>query len=127
MDLYSHYNACVISGLALSGFMQIGWSAFVALAVRNSITNMSVRMTVVVVAIGVVSCYVAAVIVGAYYTGGLYRMVNLCLAFLSFVVFTIWPTLGAAIYGWFFDLVRRFHPYGLFRYQRVHRSACLRI
>jgi len=65
MDLYSHYNAYVISGLALSGFMQIGWSAFVALAVPNSITNMSVWMTVVVVAIGVVSCYVAAVIVGS--------------------------------------------------------------
>lgn len=115
MDLYSHSNAYVISGLALSGFLQIGWSAFVALAVRDSITQMSVWMAVLVTVVGVVSCYVAAVILGAYYTGGLYRMVNLCLAVLSFIVFTIWPAAGAAIYGWFFDLVRRFHPYGLFR------------
>ena len=115
MDLYSHFDAYVISGLALSGFLQIGWSAFVALAVRNSITTMSIWMAVLVTAAGVVSCYVAAVIIGAYYVGGLYRMVNLCLAILSFIVFAIWPAAGAAIYGWFFDLVRRFAPYGIFR------------
>jgi len=115
MDLYSRSNAYVISGLALSGFLQIGWSAFVALAVRNSIPNMSVWMAVLVTAVGVVSCYVAAVIVGAFYFGGIYRMVNLALAVLSFVVFTIWPALGAAIYGWFFDFAGRFDPFGIFR------------
>jgi hypothetical protein len=54
--------------------------------------------------VGVVSCYVAAVIVGAYYTGGLYRMVNSALAILSFSLFSVWPAVGLAIYGWFFDL-----------------------
>ena len=115
MDLYAHFNAYVISALALSGFLLTGWSAFVALAVRDSITNMSVWMAVLIIVVGLVSGYVAAVIVGTYYTGALYRMVNLCLAVLSFIVFTIWPAAGAAMYGWFFDLVRRFHPYGLFR------------
>jgi len=115
MDLDSRFNAYVISGLILSGFLQLGWSAFVALAVRTSITGMPVWMAVVVIVAGVVSCYVAAVIVGAFYNGALYRMVNLLLAIFSFIVFTIWPALGAAIYGWFFDLVRRFEPFGLFR------------
>jgi hypothetical protein len=67
----------------------------------------------------VISCYVAAVIVGAYYTGGLYRMVNLALAILSFVVFTIWPALGNAIYGWFFDLVSKLWPYRIFAFDIV--------
>jgi len=107
MDLYSHFDAYVISSLALSGFLQAGWSAFVALAVRSSVTDVSLGIAIVVYAIGVISCYIAAVIVGAYYTGGLYRMVNLALAILSFIVFTIWPAAGAAIYGWFFDLVSR--------------------
>jgi hypothetical protein len=114
MDLYSHFDAYVISGLALSGFLQAGWSAFVALALRNSVTDASTWMAIVLYAIGVISCYVAAVIVGAYYTGGLYRLVNLALAILSFVVFTTWPTLGIAIYGWFFDLVSRIWPYRIF-------------
>jgi hypothetical protein len=111
MDLYSHFNTYVISGLALSGFLQIGWSAFVALAVRNSITNMSVWMAVLVIVGGVTSCYVATVIVGAYYAGGIYRTVNPGLAVLSFVVFTIWPVAGAAIYGWFFNFVRGLDPF----------------
>jgi hypothetical protein len=115
MDLYSRFNAYVISALVLSGILLTGWSAFVALAVRDSITYVSVLTAVVLILAGLVSSYVATVIVGTYYTGALYRMVNLCLAVLSFIVFTIWPAAGAAIYGWFFDLVRRFHPYGLFR------------
>jgi hypothetical protein len=113
-DFYSHFDAYVISGLALSGFLQAGWSAFVALALRNSVTDASTWMAIVLYAIGVISCYVAAVIVGAYYTGGLYRLVNLALAILSFVVFTTWPTLGIALYGWFFDLVSRIWPYRIF-------------
>src|SRR5688572_13368749 len=36
MDLYSRYNAYVISGLAVSGFQQIGWSAYVAPLIRDS-------------------------------------------------------------------------------------------
>lgn len=114
MELYSRFDAYVISGLALSGFLQAGWSAFVALAVRSSVTDASIGVAISLHAIGVISCYVAAVIVGAYYTGGLYRMVNLGLAILSFVVFTIWPASGAAIYGWFFDLISRLWPYKIF-------------
>jgi hypothetical protein len=74
MDLYSHLNAYVISGLALSGFIQLGWSEFVELAIRNSILTMTVWMGVLLIVIGVISCYVAAVILGAYYVGGIYRM-----------------------------------------------------
>ena len=114
MDLDSRFNAYVISGLTLSGFIQLGWSAFVALAIRNSIPNMSVWMAVLVTVVGVISCYVATVIVGAFYAGALYRMANLLLAIFSFIVFTIWPALGAAIYGWFFDVVSKFPPYRFF-------------
>ena len=114
MDLYSHFDAYVISGLALSGFLQAGWSAFVALVVRNSLTDPSIWKAVVVYVIGLVSCYVAAVIVGAFYVGGLYRMINLGVAAISFVTFSIWPSSGVALYGWFFDLVSRLWPYRIF-------------
>ena len=104
MDLYERFDAYVISGLIVSGFIQLGWSAYVAPVVRSSVADTSLWVAIVLYAVGVTSCYVAAVIVGAYYMGGLYRMVNSCLAMLSFVVFSVWPAAGLAIYGWFFDL-----------------------
>ena len=104
MDLYERFNAYVISGLVVSGFIQLGWSAFVAPLVRSSVADSSVWVAIVLYGVGVISCYVASVIVGAYYMGGLYRMVNSALAIVSFILFSVWPRAGLTIYGWFFDL-----------------------
>ena len=104
MDLDSHANAYVITGLVTGGFLQVGWSAFVALIVHDAVAGASVWMGIVLYVIGLVSCWVAAVIVAAFYLGTLYRMVNLALAAASFVVFSVWPAAGAVIYGWFFEL-----------------------
>ncbi|HWN12176.1 MAG TPA: hypothetical protein VNO50_23335 [Pyrinomonadaceae bacterium] len=104
MDLYSRFDAYVISSLVLSGFLQAGWSAFAVLLIRNFLADANGWAVVIVYALGVLSCYVASVIVGAFYMGGLYRMVNLALAIVSFIVFSLWPAAGRAIYGWFFDL-----------------------
>ena len=104
MDLYSRYQAYVISGLAVSGFVQAGWSAFAALVVHESATGAPVWTKIILYGVGVVSSYVACVIVGAFYMGGLYRMVNTALALVSFILFSVWPAAGGAIYGWFFDL-----------------------
>jgi hypothetical protein len=103
VDMYSHFDAYVISGLAVSGFLQAGWSAFAALVVRGSVADAPTWVAAILYAVGVLSCYVACVAVSAFYVGGLYRMVNLPLAMLSFVVFSVWPAAGRAIYGWFFD------------------------
>ncbi len=107
VDLYSRANAYVISGLVLSGFVQAGWSAYVAPLVRSSVADMSIVATLIVYAIGVASSYVASVIIAAYYTGSLYRMVNSALAILTFVIFSILPTAGLTIYGWFFTFLER--------------------
>jgi hypothetical protein len=104
MDLYSHFDAYVITGLLVSGFCQVGWSAFVAPIVHNFIAGAPLWVVVIIFAIGVFSCYVASVILGAFYMGGIYRMVNSILAFVSFIVFSVWPAAGTTIYGWFFDL-----------------------
>ena len=104
MDLHSRSDAYVISALVLSGFLQVGWSAFAALLVSDFIADSSAWTALLLYTVGVVSCYVACVVVGAFYMGGLYRMVNLALAFLSFVVFNFWPAASRAIYGWFFNI-----------------------
>ena len=111
IDLYERYNAYVISGLALGGILQIGWSAFAAPVIRSFATNASVWMAIVLYGAGIVSAYVASVIVGCYYSGGIYRMVNSALAILSFIVFSVWPTAGLVIYGWFFRFISSFDPF----------------
>jgi hypothetical protein len=104
MDLYSRFNAYVISGLVVSGFLQAGWSAFAALVMDSSVSGAPIWKKIILYTIGGVSSYVASVIMAAFFTGGLYRMVNLVLAILSFIVFSVWPAAGGAIYGWFFNL-----------------------
>jgi hypothetical protein len=104
MDLYSHANAYVITGLVTGGFLQVGWSAFVAPIIYDATAGAPVWLAIALYAAGVVSCWVAAVVVAAFYLGALYRVVNLALAIVSFVVFSVWPAAGGAIYGWFFEL-----------------------
>ncbi len=111
IDLYERYNAYVISGLVVSGVLQIGWSAYSAPVVRDAVSGASIWIAIVLYAVGVISSYVAAVIVGAYYSGGIYRMVNSALAILSFIVFSIWPIAGLAVYGWFFKFLSSFDPF----------------
>jgi hypothetical protein len=111
IDLDEHYNAYVISGLVLSGIVQIGWSAFAAPVVGSFAANASVWVAIVLYGAGAVSAYVASVVVGSYYSGSLYRMVNPALAILSFVVFSVWPTAGLAIYGWLFRFISSFDPF----------------
>ena len=104
MDLYSRFNAYVISGLVVSGFLLAGWSAFAALVMDSSVSSAPIWKKIILYTIGGVSSYVASVIMAAFFTGGLYRMVNLVLAIVSFIVFSVWPAAGGAIYGWFFRL-----------------------
>lgn len=108
MDLYSRSDAYIITGLAVSAFLQAGWSAYAAPIVRASTADTSVVVMIILYVAGGVSAYVAAVIVGAFYMGGLYRLVNSALAILSFAVFSVWPSAGLAIYGWFFNIFERF-------------------
>jgi hypothetical protein len=55
-------------------------------------------------AAGFLSCWVAYVAVSALFMGSLYRLVNLGVALPGFIVFSVWPAAGRAIYGWFFEL-----------------------
>ena len=103
MDLYERYNAYVISALVVSGVIQLGWSAYAAPVVRSSMADASFWVALVVYVVGLLSSYVASVAVGVFYMGAIYRMINSALAILSFIVFSLWPALGLAIYGWIFD------------------------
>jgi hypothetical protein len=104
VDMDSRYDAYVISALIVSGFLQAGWSAFATHIVRGFVAGTTAWVAVVLYAVGVLSCFVAVAIVSAFYMGSLYKTVNLPLAILSFIVFSVWPAAGRALYGWFFAL-----------------------
>src|ERR1041384_6025449 len=99
MGLDDHFDAYVITGLIFSGFVQVGWSAFAAPVVHNFVAGTPIWIAIILYGIGVVSCWIASVIVAAFYMGSIYRMVNLALALISFIVFSVWPNAGGAMYG----------------------------
>jgi hypothetical protein len=102
VGLDERLDAYVISALVVSGFLQVGWSAFAALVVRDPASGAPVLTAVVLYLVGLLSCWVAYNIVSAFYMGSIYRLVNLCLAAAAFVLFSVWPAAGRALYGWFF-------------------------
>jgi len=104
VDLYSHADAYVLSNLALSGFLQVGWSAYAALAVQGFVGETPTWIVVTLYVVGTLSCVVAFFAVSSFFQGHIYKMITLPLALASFMVCSVWPAAGGAVYGWFFDL-----------------------
>ena len=115
VDMYSHPDAYVISGLLVGGVIQAGWSAFAALAVGEAAAGASMWLAAALYLVGLVSCFVALQCVSAYYMGSIYRMTNLIIAAVSFILFCAWPAAARTLFGWFFNFYGRFlDPYSWF-------------
>jgi hypothetical protein len=104
VDMYSHFDAYVISSASLGAFLQAGWSAFAALSVRDFDANANAWPAVVLYFVGLLSCYVAFNVVSAFYTGHIYRLINMAVALIGFAAFCVWPTAARAAFGWFFRI-----------------------
>lgn len=104
IDMYSHFNTYVISSLIVSCVLQTGWSAFAALTVRNSIAAAPWWLVVITYISGALTCFVTLTLLGAYYTGSIYRQFNALVGAISFVLFSVWPSAPRVLFGWFFDL-----------------------
>ena len=104
VNLYDHANAYVLSNLAVSCFLQAGWSAFAALTVHSFVAGAAGWLVVLLYLVGVLSCLIAFFAVSSFYQGHIYKLVSLPLALVSFIVFSVWPAGGRLIYGWFFAL-----------------------
>lgn len=104
VSIYDRPNAFVISNLAVSGFLQVGWAAFAAPAVHDFAAGAPVGVALILHLAGVLSCLVAFFAVTSFYQGHVYKLIGLPLALCCFVVFSVWPAVGRATYGWFFEL-----------------------
>jgi hypothetical protein len=105
VNLYDHPDAYVNSNLAVSCFVQAGWSAFAVLTVQRYAAGAPLWMIVSLYVVGLLSCLVAFFIVSSCYQGHIYRLISLPLALACFIVFSVWPASGRFIYGWFFNLL----------------------
>ncbi len=100
----SHVSAYVVSNVLASGLMQVGWSAFAALIVYSFVAATPFWSVLILYFIALLSCFIAYNIVSSLYGGHVYRIINLPLAFVSFIIFSVWPASAHLTYGRFFDL-----------------------
>ena len=103
VNLYDHSDAYIISGLAVGGLMQAGWSAYAALAVRGFTADASAGAAVALYAVGTLSCLAAFYVVSAFYQGHIYKLTNIILALSGFALFAAWPAAARAAFGWYFN------------------------
>lgn len=106
VNLYDHSDAYIVSGLAVGGLTQAGWSAYAALAVRNFTADASAGAAVALYAVGTLSCLAAFYVVSAFYQGHIYKLTNIILALLGFALFAAWPAGARTSFGWYFDFFR---------------------
>jgi hypothetical protein len=104
VNLYDHPDAYVSSNLVVSCFLQTGWAAFTAQAVRSFVPGLPVWGVVLSYLAGALSCLMAFFVVSSFYQGTVYKLISLPLALTGFLVFSVWPASSRALYGWFFRL-----------------------
>lgn len=104
VDVDDRFDAFLLSNLAVSALLHVGWSAFAALTVRAAAAGEPVWRTAILWVIGLFTCWMAYNVVGTWYSGRFYRYKNLPLAAASFAVFALWPAAARFLFGWYFDV-----------------------
>lgn len=100
MDLYHRYNGYVISTLVVSGLLQLGWTAFAALMAQSFSAGATGWQSIIFYLLGILSCWIAAQVIAASYSGTIYKLTNLALIPLGFLVFSLWPPARNLVLGW---------------------------
>ena len=104
LSLDTHYNTYVALNLTVSALLVMGCSAFVALTLRSFAAGAPLWLAAILYGIGFLSSYVNFMVATSFYKEGIYKVVNLPLAPVSYLVFALWPAAGWVLYGWFFVL-----------------------
>ena len=80
VDLDSRYDAYVISTLAPSSLLQLGWTAFAAQTARTFSTGEALWISAIFYLLGFLSCWIASQIIAVSYAGAIYKLTNLALS-----------------------------------------------
>jgi len=95
----------VTANIVISAFVQAGWAAFVALAVRSFTPEASLFAMSALHLVGFIGSYITTATTGAFFQGSVYKTIDTLVAAVAYILFAFWPGAAHAIYGWFFALV----------------------
>jgi len=104
VDDESHFDAFLLSNLAVSAALLVGWAAFAALAVRHAAGGAPAWLAAILWAVGLLTCWMAYGLVSVFYSGTFYRYTNLPLVAAAYLLFALWPAAARFLVGWFVDL-----------------------
>ncbi|HEY6230731.1 MAG TPA: hypothetical protein VIW64_05680 [Pyrinomonadaceae bacterium] len=97
VNIYDRHRAFVFSNLVVSCALQVGWSAFAALAVHDFVSGSREWNLAVLYAVGLLSCLISFFVVSSFFQGHVYKLVSLPLATIGFVGFSAWLAFDGAI------------------------------
>ena len=101
VDDESHFDAYLLSNLAVSATTVVGWAAFAALAVRSAAAGAPPWLAAILWFVGLLTCWMAYGLVSVFYSGTFYRYANLPLAAAAYLLFALWPAAARFLFGWF--------------------------
>jgi hypothetical protein len=104
LDVNDNFDLYVAPGVAAGVVLLTGWSAFAALTVGGFAAGRPFWPTLALYVAGFLASFIGCWVVSSFYQGHLYKLINLPLSLVSFLVFAAWPAGGRTLYGWFFDL-----------------------
>jgi hypothetical protein len=84
-------NAYLLMNVVVSGALQLGWAGYAALAASRFAAGASLGIAVGVYAVGALSSFLSGTVVGAFYRGHLYKMINALLSIAGYGVFAAKP------------------------------------
>jgi len=104
VDDESHFDAFLLSNLAVSAALVAGWAAFAALGVRHAAAGAPAWLAAILWVVGLLTCWMAYGLVSVFYSGTFYRYANLPIAAAAYLLFALWPAAARFLFGWFFGL-----------------------
>lgn len=97
-------DAFIILNILMSVPLQVGWSAFVVLSVKEFAANDAWWLQTILYFVGFLSAYLTLLVIHAFYRGSIYRHLTSQLALAGFILFAVWPAAARFLFGWFFGL-----------------------
>jgi hypothetical protein len=104
VDDESHFDAFLLSNLAVSATALVCWAAFAALGVRHAAGGAPAWLAAILWLVGLLTCWMTYGLVSVFYSGTFYRYKNHPLVAAAYLLFALWPAAARFLIGWFVDL-----------------------
>jgi hypothetical protein len=91
VNMDDHFYTYIALGIVGSLPLSAGWGAFAAFTIHTSFYDAVNWQWIVGHVVGLLSAYIAVSVISAFFSGTIYKLVNLPVAVLAYLLFAIWP------------------------------------